>query len=100
MSHDNISVDAWNPRPTTTGTEGAVDVDFAATIDGETIDGEVTLIRDHAGVFNRWGNVDHWLDGATVSKLAKLTDSTRDAAIEAISFACGVIAETASVESA
>lgn len=75
---------------TSTGVNNGVDVSFDLELEGDTISGEVTLLPHEDGRpgYGAWGQIDHWLDGATVQKLNKLDDETRSDVIETILAAC------------
>lgn len=70
---NEIHVAASVATPTTTGVEGALDVDVTVTIDGVEYDGEVTLVRDeNDGRWSSWGAPDNWVSGRLLTQLRKL----------------------------
>jgi hypothetical protein len=82
-----VRVRASNARPTETGVDRGVDVDFVLTIDGATLNGEVTLLpaEDGSLVYRAWGSCpDHWLDGRTVTALRDLPNDEYRTVLDAI----------------
>ena len=53
-------VTASNPTPTSTGVEGAMDVDVSVEIDGKTFKGSVTLINEY-GSWSGFESPDSWM---------------------------------------
>lgn len=68
-----IQIQASNARPTTTGVNGAVDVNVHVTLpDGREVRGEVTLCpaEDGRPVYESWGGgADHWVSGGLLAEL-------------------------------
>lgn len=56
---DGLVIDIGSASETSTGVEGAIDVDV--TVDG--VEGEVTLLLDHNGDWTSWGAPDNWVSG-------------------------------------
>lgn len=70
----NPIVTASFPTPTSTGVEGAMDVDVSVEIDGKTFSGGVTLINEHGG-WSSWGAPDHWMDQALLDAVEAAEDT-------------------------
>lgn len=78
-----------------------VDVGFVITVDTddgpEPAWGEATLLAD-GGRYDRWGNIDHWLDPRTIRFFEDLTErgvitmARRREAIDRICGACSMAA--------
>jgi hypothetical protein len=70
----NFSVIAGAATKTTTGVERGVDVDFTLTLNGEDIDGEVTLRPHEDGRpgYGSWGDAANWVDGAVLARIRGL----------------------------
>lgn len=97
-----LSVEAGRTRLTEYGVAGAIDVDFAITLPGGTHHGECTLVRgrdyNHPG-FGAWGDVDHWLDGATRARLlAALGDDGTKRVLTQIAAVSGAAADRFAAE--
>lgn len=95
-----IDVVAGVASKTTTDVERGIDVDFSLTLDGEEMDGEVTLLPHEDGRrgFGRWGSVDNWLDGATVRRIRDLDRDTWSDVLSAIETACAEAADAADID--
>jgi hypothetical protein len=61
----------------------AVDVRVSLRLDGELLDGELTLLpSDRDGALASWGSPDHWVSGALLARIEKAfpePDALRDA---------------------
>ena len=56
--------------------DGGVDVDVTVSVDGEEIEGEVTLVRHEVtGEFASWGQPDHWVSGALLARINAREDA-------------------------
>jgi hypothetical protein len=69
---DQITVNAGESRPTTTGVEGAVDVPVEVTLpDGRVVRDEVTLCpaEDGRPCYESWGTADMWVGGELLAEL-------------------------------
>ncbi len=86
----SISAVAGQATTTATGVEGAIDVTFVLTIDGEEIRGECTLLprADGRPGYAAWGSPDHWVDGRTIGELRRLYGAAYSSALNAIEEAC------------
>jgi hypothetical protein len=81
----DIHVAASIATPTTTGVEGAMDVDVTVTIDGKEHDGEVTLVRsEQDGRWVSWGQPDHWVSSKLLASLQALPHHEFRSALNAI----------------
>jgi hypothetical protein len=70
-----VTVTVSVASPTTTGVEGALDVDVTVTLaDGTEVEGEVTLARrEHDGAWAAYGDApDYWISGALLAQLHRL----------------------------
>jgi hypothetical protein len=81
---------------TTTGVERGMDATVSVWLPGATIEVDVTLLpaKDGRPVYERWGTLDHWMDGRSIKILhAALSGPRLSDAIDAIeaaaSRACG-----------
>ena len=98
MAADDVgamTVEAGCASPTTTGVSRGVDVNFVLTLSGVDYEGEVTLLprEDGSPGYSSWGDVDHWLDGCTLTALRALDLSDRDmrAVLGEIASACAEV---------
>jgi hypothetical protein len=54
----------------------ARDVDVTVTIDGERLEGEVTLLpAQHDGSYGSWGDADNWVSGKLLQRLLRLDEA-------------------------
>jgi hypothetical protein len=91
------SVTASNPRPSTcTDTAGAIDIDVTVTINGVSLDGEVTLSpQQYDGALGAFGDPDQWVSGGLLRHLRMLDDSDFRTVLDTIESAAGTAVLTA-----
>jgi hypothetical protein len=85
------NVTAAFPRPSTcTDTAGAIDIDVTVTINGVTVNGEVTLApQQYDGELGAFGDPDQWVSGDLLRHLRMLDDSGFRAVLNTIETAAG-----------
>lgn len=92
-----IDVTASVATETTTGVEGALDVDVTVEVDGVEYDGEVTLVRhEQTGDWGAWGRPDNWVSGDLLRALGELSVDDFSLALTAIETAARESCEVAS----
>lgn len=87
MTTTDTTCTASIAAPTTTGVDGALDVDVTVTLpDGRTLEGEVTLARrEYDGAWAAYGDApDYWISGAMLAALKTLDHDEFRAACQAI----------------
>ena len=90
-----MTCEASYARPTDTGTERGVDVDWTLTLsDGREIEGEATLLpREDGSGYGAWGEPAHWISGDALRALMTLPERDCAAALRAIEAACAEVAD-------
>lgn len=85
---------ASNPAPSTcTDTAGATDIDVTVTINGVSLNGEVTLApQQYDGELGAFGDPEHWVSGDLLRHLRMLDDSDFRSALDTIESAAGTAA--------
>lgn len=67
-------ISVYASMATSTGVEGALDVDVTIDFDGHEVAGAVTLVRNHEGHWAAWGDRDHWVSSNLLKALDALDD--------------------------
>ena len=100
MKRLSIKVVAGTASKTTTGVERGIDVDFVLTIDGEEVDGEVTLLPHEDGRpgYGAWGDADHWVESNVLGLIRALDHYDYRQVLSEIEAACAVVADAFAAE--
>lgn len=77
MTNAEINITASTPAPTTTGVRGGVDVSVTITMESRSMDGNVTLLRDHTGCWVSWGEPANWVDGNLLEEVGEWATDDR-----------------------